>query len=556
MHSIMREMPVFELIGETISSRSVMDVVNDIQPGEKPLSGDYSDATNQIESWVCNEITDELQDTIELTKDERIMVDRSLTEHIMELRDESGRVEIDVKQQTNGQLMGSILSFLWLCIANVTLVRMSVERSRDEEIKLEDLKAKINGDDCLFNVNKLGKSCWEHWGGLMGLNPSVGKVFYTTEFVTLNSRMYTLDGNEVEFISLGLLYGTAKSVRLGMNKAKMQFEGIEDIGVRNYWLMQACPKDRRVVVQKEFIHRNEELLKNKLLSGIDWFMPTWSGGLGLCDVASDGTILNPIYPGIIGNPKPQYDDDFLPTGTYKQFIDRCNDRSQHYKSRCALYNMVTNWSKTKFRPMAWSSMKLPENLNMYNIVQSRLPSKPAEKLVFGDKPIEGNVYDKVFGLFTLEAYFTNEDVHDKIKGDFARLIDNDPRNNMYIEGKKLIDIQTAEVLLDLSNEGLSSKKAKRKLGELGKERMKDTFEDEFVKRIKYNSKIWSNNIKVGCTKLADWRFLHTRTYQRVLFGEVTGKGCKFVQEWTDQFDPHINPIEGFEFDRTQAMDVW
>lgn len=552
MFNIMKQIPLFELMGKPVNSQSILEVTSDIQGREKPLSGDYSDATNKLESWVTDTITDEVCSVFNLDNDDKLLINKALTQHILELRDQSGRIVIEEKPQTNGQLMGSILSFIWLCIANGTLVRLTAEASRETEILIKDIKAKVNGDDCLFNTDGKGKLVWEYHGRLMGLEPSIGKVFYTNKFVTLNSRMFHLNGEEIRFIPAGLLYGFEKSVRLGTSKKRHHLEGVEDIGIRNYWLMQASPKRMRKDIQTSFIKNQSKLLYDPLLEGIDWFMPSWSGGLGMCDVSETGEILNPIYPNIIDNPIPTYDDDMNPSGNYKRFLDECNDPTRHTKSRQALFHMLMNWNKDKFRPKPWAAMKYMQNLDIHKYITTKLPTKPTTKVVYGSEREKDNIYDSIFGLIAMEAYLTDPTIRRKISGNTLGVIDIDVRNNLYIDGDKIREIDTDKVIFDM--EGRKPKEVKKELNKVAEKYMKDLYEQEFIQRIKYNSKIWKNNIEKGCTTEANWKFLNNRSYQDLFFGRVVGKGCSVIQELLDLDDPDLNPIEGFEFDQTQPVD--
>lgn len=99
--------------------------------------------------------------------------------------------------QTNGQLMGHVISFLILCVANLCSYWDSWERYLGVELTLEELRQRhpclINGDDLLF------KSCHDHykiwWSTVKeyGLEPSVGKNFYSDRFLQLNSELWRID---------------------------------------------------------------------------------------------------------------------------------------------------------------------------------------------------------------------------------------------------------------------------------------------------------------------------------------------------------------------------
>lgn len=567
MHNHMRTLPVFELIGKTIDANVMDRTLPRLETDEKYLSGDYSDATNELEAWVTDEITSEVCACFGIAQDENDLIKRSLTGHIMELRDRIGMHVLKQLPQLNGQLMGSILSFLWLCIANLTLVRKSKEVGENKVISLEELKARINGDDCVFNANEQVKMAWTRLGMIMGLKPSVGKVFWTTEFCTMNSRMFVPETNgfmEIPFISLGLLYNTEKSVRLGLNNkpnAGNPMQGLETIGVRNQWLMTGCPQNLRYAVQQKFIELHRKILD---LSLLDWFMPEWSGGLGICDVTKDGWILN-ATTNMPGNPVSRYDDDGNQTDpTYKVFDNMRNDSEYRKKSRCALFNMITHWGDPKYTPRPMTSVKLPSNLDIMSVIQNIMPCKPREVLAFGNAKEPDDVYDQVFGMAAMAAYLTDEATQLKIEGMLER--------SMNVGNKYHVDETTVYKYSNNKTETIVLYKEKYKVSEMevvhtftkdekGIKKRKRAIEgivdevnmEEWERRVKYNRKVWKNNIKSGCTKLADWKFLQRRSYMKVFKGHIVGKGVNALKDIF--YGDYAIPTDGdWSFNETKEID--
>lgn len=577
MHNHMRTLPVFELIGKTISANVMTEAIPRLDEEEKYLSGDYSDATNELEAWVCDTITEELCTVLGIDSIEKDLMDKSLTKHIMELRDRLGIHILKRSKQLNGQLMGSILSFLWLCIANVTLVRMSKEEGEGRPISLKELEARINGDDCCFAANKEVKELWESYGRIMGLKPSIGKVFWTREFVTMNSRMFVPGQTcfwEVPFISLSLLNNTEKSVRLGVNNKPNHenlMAGLETIGSRNQWLMMGCPIQLRKKVQSRFIQINKEALD---LSHLDWFMPEWSGGLGICDVADNGWILNATSP-MPGNPPETIVDEDLQTEEYKLFNKMRNEKGYRTKSRAALFNMITHWGDPKFTPRPLTSVKLPINLDIMGVIQNLMPCKPKEVLTFGTEKLPDDIYDQLFGMCTMAAYLTDEATQLKIAGKVEKAINLGDK--FRIEKERIVKItgnsDTNRMdVLSFNREGTGIvvkipreeeiyqfKEEEREYGKKRKRAIEDEIKDinmeEWERRVKHNRKVWKNNLQVGCSKLADWRFLQRRTYMKVFKGHIVGRGVAALKEAGLTFFKHIeNP--GFWEDLRDRIDDW
>jgi hypothetical protein len=572
MHNHMRTLPTLELIGKTIDAKLMSIGIPKLDEEEKYLSGDYSDATNELEAWVTDEITAEIGVIFKIEGAELDLVKRSLTGHIMELRDRQGKSVLKQKEQVNGQLMGSILSFLWLCIANLSLVRMSKEEGEGRTITLDELEARINGDDCAFAANKEVKGAWEHFGKIMGLKPSIGKVFWTREFVTMNSRMFVPETSgfmEIPFISLGLLHNTEKSVRLGLNNkpdGENPMKGLETIGVRNQWLMMGCPQELRYAVQQKFVSLHRKLLDASLL---DWFMPEWSGGLGICDVTKEGWILNSTTP-MPGNPVSRYDDDGNQVDIqFTEFDIRRNEASYRTRSRGALFNMVKNWGDPKYTPRPLTSMKLPTNLDIMSVIQNIMPCKPREVLTFGNEKEPDDIYDQVFGMAAMAAYLTDEATQLKIEGlyedavnvgnDFSieheKIIKYEVQNrgtkDVHVTEKVMYEFEKDEIapIVGRHGEMLENKKRKRAIETAVSElRM-----EEWERRVKHNRKVWKNNMKVGCTKLADWKFLQRRTYMKVFKGHVVGKGVSALKE--NFYGDYAIPLTGdWSFNETMEID--
>lgn len=144
------------------------------------LSGDYDAATDNMN-----------MDIMALAIDELCKV---LPQHLAEwLRWEGGPHIINYPPKTNlapvlqtkGQLMGSLLSFPILCVANAATI--GIVKHQD----LENLEAMINGDDILFTENQRCINQWKRISKSMGLVPSIGKNFQSLDWCSINSQLLT-----------------------------------------------------------------------------------------------------------------------------------------------------------------------------------------------------------------------------------------------------------------------------------------------------------------------------------------------------------------------------
>jgi len=99
--------------------------------------------------------------------------------------------------QENGQLMGCILSFPILCIANYAAFLLSEKRrfqAHDIQPSLRLLESQpvlINGDDIVFTVNdEVDYDRWGHAIAEFGFKKSIGKNYISDRILMINSQMY------------------------------------------------------------------------------------------------------------------------------------------------------------------------------------------------------------------------------------------------------------------------------------------------------------------------------------------------------------------------------
>jgi hypothetical protein len=196
--------------------------------------------------------------------------------------------------------MGSITSFPILCIINAAMCRWALEVTNNKPMQLKQCPLMINGDD---NAIKADRSIIEIWRGttqIVGFQESLGKTFFSRDFVEMNSTTFTYevegvntlqeneDGtkfvtqqhySEVPFVNFGLIYGMKRSsarTNLSGKEGNRRSEGT--IGARARELIKCCPRDLQEPSYRLFIKENEEALKSH---NIPWFIPEWLGGFGL-----------------------------------------------------------------------------------------------------------------------------------------------------------------------------------------------------------------------------------------------------------------------------------
>jgi hypothetical protein len=92
--------------------------------------------------------------------------------------------------QKNGQLMGSIFSFPFLCAINLAIYRVAMEKHFQRSFYIWELPVKVNGDDILFPTNVDFQKRWEGLIEQVGFSKSVGKNFVSNEFCMVNSMLF------------------------------------------------------------------------------------------------------------------------------------------------------------------------------------------------------------------------------------------------------------------------------------------------------------------------------------------------------------------------------
>lgn len=347
---------VFQLIGTPVTQDIVMKQLGKLGFDEEFISGDYKASTDNLHSWVSECLLDELDKiwTEELTQKEDndpfyyfkdhivTLMKRALTGHQIlnpernasyrehgesSGKGESGVSDDDFSLQQEGQLMGSIISFPFLCLANAAFCRWAMEISDFKNYKLVDrtiegyetCRLLINGDDCVFpGKTRRCFSIWQKITAFGGLESSVGKTFRSREFMTINSVQYQYDKfiktgweeesgsfvdplyQDVKYVNLGLVYGQKKDGIRG--------KPFYSLGAVHRDLHRTCPEELFLKATKQFmkncsqtryrshlVKKDGKLIKIKVEdffanirnSKVPYYMPEWLGGLGLVRTKKD-----------------------------------------------------------------------------------------------------------------------------------------------------------------------------------------------------------------------------------------------------------------------------
>jgi hypothetical protein len=268
LHNQMRKLPVFSLLDRPID-RSQLERFRNRDGLFHSL--DYQSATDLLDPEVSIKCAELICEAISLPSDLRLLFLKALTGH-----------SIEGVPQKWGQLMGSIVSFIILCIVNCTVVRFSLEISEKVRFpRLSEVPILINGDDGLVRSGPQYLSVWKSIAASVGLKPSVGKVYSHSSYLNINSTSYEFLNSVfslIPYTNMGLVYGMKRS---GGKQDAINDTWAASIGVRHRTLLETCPWSQRLAVHELFVRRNRTELETYRLP---WFIPESLGGLGLASI--------------------------------------------------------------------------------------------------------------------------------------------------------------------------------------------------------------------------------------------------------------------------------
>jgi len=220
MHDNLRREGVFCLIGQTVNENVIKDFLKKRQPGELLISGDYSAATDNLKIEVTKAIFERILLRIYADHSDETEVEglirlcrKVLYEHDISYPGKIGKQRIDVKDvhQETGQLMGSVLSFPILCLANCICCWLSLY----PDLSFRELPILVNGDDISFSTTPSGYKKWSADIGEFGFIKSIGKNYCHRRFMMINSELYDSEYEQtgrchLPYFKSGLLLGRSK----------------------------------------------------------------------------------------------------------------------------------------------------------------------------------------------------------------------------------------------------------------------------------------------------------------------------------------------------------
>lgn len=290
----LRKLPQFELIGTPLRKDHIYRMIE----REKNIpdmtfshfvSGDYSAATDNLGQQYCHiGILESLQASGVVGTQFSMIIQDVILSHEIHY---PPKFEIEKFDQTNGQLMGSPLSFPFLCLANLIAYKLSLEDYTYKKSRFKDLPCLINGDDILFRTNPEHYEIWKEHVANVGFSLSVGKNYIHEKILTINSTMFSYDQHttidsegvshssnklsEIEYCNFGLLSGTSK---LGGSRGEVREKALDLCDAYTRSVGGATDKP---LAFSRFITRNREDIQKITMNGrYNLFLPRELGGLG------------------------------------------------------------------------------------------------------------------------------------------------------------------------------------------------------------------------------------------------------------------------------------
>jgi len=279
---VLKDLNTFKLIGRPIHVQDIERL--GIQEEDWINSGDYQSSTDNFHSWVSETLLDEVSKVLKLPDQVTNLALKALTRHIFEDRDGN------LIPQARGQLMGSIISFPFLCMANAAISRFALELSEGKRLSLRECRMLINGDDSLIiSKSEEFHDIWLQVSLVCGLESSVGKTYFNRKFCVINSchydRVPTFGPHPFgwvpqawklrPYVNMGLVRGFKRSEGVAESNGH---KPLYDIASGYNAMVDSLPDGVLDEAKKAFFYYNKNQLST--FQG-NWFFPTYAGGLGL-----------------------------------------------------------------------------------------------------------------------------------------------------------------------------------------------------------------------------------------------------------------------------------
>jgi len=266
----------FTLTGRPCCSDDIPRLsIEEIEKGIKWISVDYKAATDNLSKHFTAYVLEQICRICDLPYD---LCLESLCGHKIRYTDlvnfKKSYTEIE---QQNGQLMGSILSFIVLCICNAAILSLTCSPHQVDF----DLAMLVNGDDGLFKGTQDDFKTWAILAGEVGLENSIGKTYFSDEFCVINSELfYRINDNEVADCPYANMTGLSPWSAGSANKIK---DPLELASAHKAWIrgFSESGKDIRLAAESLWYRTHYDVLHLTKMDNISWHLRPNLGGLGI-----------------------------------------------------------------------------------------------------------------------------------------------------------------------------------------------------------------------------------------------------------------------------------
>jgi hypothetical protein len=311
MHGRLREFSPFVAIGRPLTDQDFDERFSQkLDKDSGYCSGDYVASTDNLDPEISRAIWTEICRTVKVKVNKREKISRilgspgssendvellftpywqagllALTEHQLSYPMLDGKDTSLLYAQKWGQLMGSPMSFPILCIANYAASCVGLGIDPVESLN-NGSPILVNGDDIAFSCSREQYSHWKEATSSIGLRPSLGKNYFSDEFLTMNSecRIPTASSSGkltwtlTSYINISLLCGYDKK---GTDAGSSILDSLNwwELGTRCSSLLRGVIHGRDRVLS-EFLNIHDDILK-KVPAGVSYYLPSSLGGVGL-----------------------------------------------------------------------------------------------------------------------------------------------------------------------------------------------------------------------------------------------------------------------------------
>lgn len=293
LHGAMRKMEPFRLIGRPLDVPDLLDLrVNsnfylDSQES-KWLSIDYSAATDGLSARLSSEIMKELLGNLFMRNPCLYNMMLSVLAPHRILYPKVAGTQLDPVQQKNGQLMGSVLSFPVLCLANLGLYLTVRKRERPWAPYSKLLRSVlVNGDDMLYIGSNSEWELHKLLGKRIGLEMSPGKAYIHERYANINSTSLDMDLSrvnttpvEIKFLNVGLMVGQHKVLGKVGSDDEIRSNPISAVVTE---VVRGSLPGREADVFRQYCGMHGEELRREV-KGRNLFLPRVLGGMGVMPI--------------------------------------------------------------------------------------------------------------------------------------------------------------------------------------------------------------------------------------------------------------------------------